>query len=91
RAHGRLGRTGEAQQALTRAVRNFEELGDRWWMARSLRYLGEAYLEAGDCAAALPLLGQAQDIYRSLGNQAGVGRALELLRRAQECLERTAP
>ncbi|MER7213577.1 tetratricopeptide repeat protein [Streptosporangium sp. NPDC000239] len=86
RAHGRLGRTGEAQQALTRAVRQFEELGDRWWMARSLRYLGETHLEAGDCEAALPLLEQAQDIYRSLGNQGGVGRVLELLRRAQECL-----
>ncbi|MER7132153.1 tetratricopeptide repeat protein [Streptosporangium saharense] len=89
RAHGRLGRTGEAQQALTRAVGRFEELGDRWWMARSLRYLGEQHLEAGDCGTALTLLGRAQGIYRSLGNQAGTGRTLELLRRAEECAERT--
>jgi hypothetical protein len=64
-------------------VRDFEELGDRWWMARCLRYLGEAHLGAGDQQAAVSALRQAQDIYRSLGNQAGMGRTLELLRRAE--------
>ncbi|GAA3014086.1 hypothetical protein GCM10017559_41670 [Streptosporangium longisporum] len=63
-------------------VRAFEELGDRWWMARSLRYLGEAHLEAGDDRAAVDVLRRAQDIYRSLGNRSGMNRTLELLRRA---------
>ena len=83
RAHGRLGRTREAQESLLRAVRDFGELEDRWWMARSLRYLGEAHLEAGDRQASVFVLRQAQDIYRSLGNQSGMGRTLELLRRAE--------
>ncbi len=82
RAHGRLGRTREAQESLLRAVHDFGELGDRWWMARSLRYLGEAHLEAGDREASVSVLRQARSIYRSLGNQAGMDSTLELLRRA---------
>ncbi|MGP3912061.1 hypothetical protein ACTWQA_10275, partial [Nonomuraea sp. 10N515B] len=41
-----------------RAVQAFEELEDRWWMARSLRYLGEAHLEAGGRQAAVAPLEQ---------------------------------
>ncbi|TDD17304.1 ATP-binding protein [Nonomuraea diastatica] len=82
RALARLGRIEESEQELRRAVREFEELDDRWWMAMSLRYLGEAHLEAGGPAAAAAPLRQARDIYRSLGNEAGMRRTLELLRRA---------
>lgn len=39
--------------------------------------------EAGERRAAVDVLRQAQDIYRSLGNQAGMGRTLELLRRTE--------
>jgi tetratricopeptide (TPR) repeat protein len=82
RVLGRLGRMAESEQELLGAVRAFEELGDRWWMARSLLYLGEACLDNGGRGAAVPPLTQARDIYRSLGNEAGMRRTLELLRRA---------
>ncbi|MCK2217626.1 tetratricopeptide repeat protein [Actinomadura sp. ATCC 31491] len=82
RALSRLGRTEEAERELRRAVEGFEELQDRWWMARSLRHLGEAHLDAGGRRAAVAPLEQARDIYRSLGNEAGLRRTLELLRRA---------
>ncbi|MEV4009647.1 tetratricopeptide repeat protein [Nonomuraea angiospora] len=82
RALARLGRIEESEGELRRAVRGFEELEDRWWMARSLRYLGEAHLDAGGRGAAVEPLEQARDIYRSLGNEAGMRRTLELLRRA---------
>jgi tetratricopeptide (TPR) repeat protein len=82
RALARLGRTDESERELRRAVAAFEELEDRWWMALSLRYLGEAHLDAGGRAAAVEPLEQARAIYRSLGNEAGMRRTLELLRRA---------
>lgn len=82
RALARLGRTEESERELRRAVREFDGLEDRWWMARSLRYLGEAHLDAGGHAAAVQPLEQAREIYRSLGNEAGMRRTLELLRRA---------
>ncbi|UBU10840.1 ATP-binding protein [Nonomuraea gerenzanensis] len=82
RALARLGRIEESEQELRRAVHEFAELEDRWWMARSLRYLGEAHLDAGGRGAAVEPLEQARDIYRSLGNEAGMRRTLELLRRA---------
>nr|BFE81680.1 hypothetical protein GCM10020093_042810 [Planobispora longispora] len=65
-------------------MRAFEELGDQWWTARSLRYLGEAHLEAGDKGKAIDPLVQAQDIYRTLGNLSGMSRTLDLLGRARE-------
>ncbi|MEV4106437.1 tetratricopeptide repeat protein [Nonomuraea sp. NPDC049695] len=82
RALARLGRIQESERELRRAVQGFEELEDRWWMARSLRYLGEAHLDAGGRGAAVEPLEQAREIYRSLGNEAGMRRTLELLRRA---------
>ncbi|MBB2913316.1 hypothetical protein FHS43_004614 [Streptosporangium becharense] len=45
---------------------------------------GETRLEAGDLRAAVSVLRQVRDISRSLGNRAGMGRALELPRHAQE-------
>lgn len=83
RVLGRLRRTQEAEHELTRAVHAFEALGDRWWMARSLRHLGEAHLDGDRRAAAVPPLGRARDIYRSLGNEAGLRATLELLKRAE--------
>ncbi|MEU0571291.1 tetratricopeptide repeat protein [Nonomuraea sp. NPDC005983] len=82
RALARLGRIAESEAALRRAVQAFEELDDRWWMALSLRYLGEAHLDANGPRAAVEPLEQAREIYRSLGNEAGMRRTLELLRRA---------
>lgn len=82
RALARLGRIEESERELLRAVQGFAELEDRWWMAMSLRYLGEAHLDAGGHQAAVGPLEQARDIYRSLGNEAGMRRTLELLRRA---------
>lgn len=82
RALARLGRIDEAEGELLRAKLAFEELGDRWWMALSLRYLGEAHLDARDTGSAVPPLEQARELYRSLGNEAGMRRTLELLRRA---------
>ncbi|MET8000251.1 ATP-binding protein [Nonomuraea glycinis] len=82
RVLGRLGRMAESEHELSKAVRAFEELGDRWWMARSLLYLGEAQLDNGGGGAATPPLTRARDIYRRLGNEAGLRRTLELLRRA---------
>ena len=46
----------ESEHELSKAVRAFEELGDRWWMARSLLYLGEAQLDNGGGGAAAPPL-----------------------------------
>ncbi|MEU1719786.1 tetratricopeptide repeat protein [Nonomuraea sp. NPDC005692] len=83
RALARLGRIEESGHELRRAVRGFQELEDRWWMARSLRYLGEAHLDAGGPDAAVGPLEQAREIYRSLGNEAGMRRTLELLRQAR--------
>ncbi|MER6511097.1 tetratricopeptide repeat protein [Nonomuraea sp. NPDC001636] len=83
RALARLGRIEESEHELRRAVRGFQELEDRWWMARSLRYLGEAHLDAGGPDAAVGPLEQAREIYRSLGNEAGMRRTLELLRQAR--------
>ncbi|MFI7694008.1 ATP-binding protein [Nonomuraea sp. NPDC049655] len=83
RALARLGRIEEAEHELRRAVRGFQELEDRWWMARSLRYLGEAHLDGGGPDAAVGPLEQAREIYRSLGNEAGMRRTLELLRQAR--------
>ncbi|MEO3868959.1 tetratricopeptide repeat protein [Nonomuraea sp. B12E4] len=82
RALARLGRIKESERELRRAVEAFEDLEDRWWMARSLRYLGEAHLDAGGGTAAVKPLEQAREIYRSLGNDAGLRRTLELLQRA---------
>ncbi|MEU5862436.1 tetratricopeptide repeat protein [Nonomuraea sp. NPDC047529] len=83
RALARLQRIEESEHELRRAVRGFQELEDRWWMARSLRYLGEAHLDAGGSGAAVGPLEQAREIYRSLGNEAGMRRTLELLRQAR--------
>ncbi|MEU7000644.1 tetratricopeptide repeat protein [Nonomuraea sp. NPDC046570] len=83
RALARLGRGEEAERDLLRAVHAFEALDDRWRMALSLRCLGEAHLEAGDRKAATGPLRQAREIYRSLGNEAGMRRTLELLRKAE--------
>ncbi|MEU1384958.1 MULTISPECIES: tetratricopeptide repeat protein [unclassified Nonomuraea] len=83
RALARLGRIEESGHELRRAVRGFQELEDRWWMARSLRHLGEAHLDAGGPDAAVGPLEQAREIYRSLGNEAGMRRTLELLRQAR--------
>ncbi|MFF4195137.1 tetratricopeptide repeat protein [Nonomuraea sp. NPDC001831] len=83
RALARLGRIEESEHELRRAVRGFQELEDRWWMARSLRYLGEAHLDAGGPDAAVGPLELAREIYRSLGNEAGMRRTLELLRQAR--------
>ncbi|MFC5822236.1 NB-ARC domain-containing protein [Nonomuraea insulae] len=82
RALARLSRIEESERELLRAVQEFAALEDRWWMAMSLRYLGEAHLDAGGPRAAVGPLEQARDIYRSLGNEAGMRRTLELLRRA---------
>ncbi|MGP4098199.1 ATP-binding protein [Nonomuraea sp. KM90] len=82
RALARLGRIEESDRELRRAMQAFAELEDRWWMAMSLRYLGEAHLDAGGHEAAVEPLEQAREIYRSLGNEAGMRRTLELLRRA---------
>lgn len=82
RALARLGRIEESEEQLRRAVSGFEELQDRWWMALSLRYLGEAHLDAGGRQAAVEPLEQAREMFRSLGNEAGLRRTLELLRRA---------
>ncbi|MCG5213874.1 tetratricopeptide repeat protein [Streptosporangium sp. KLBMP 9127] len=84
RAHARLGRFAEADATLNGAVRAFTELGDRSWLARCLRYLGEIRLEAGRPDRALTPLVQAQDLYRSLGNESGMARTLELLTRARD-------
>ncbi|MEV0593642.1 tetratricopeptide repeat protein [Nonomuraea cavernae] len=81
RALARLGRIEESERELRRAVHAFEELDDRWWMALSLRHLGEAHLDAGGPSAAVHPLEQAREIYRSLGNEAGLRRTLELLKR----------
>ncbi|RSN04337.1 hypothetical protein DMB42_32260 [Nonomuraea sp. WAC 01424] len=83
RALARLGRIEESEHELRRAVHGFQELEDRWWMARSLRYLGEAHLDGGGHGAAVEPLEQAREIYRSLGNEAGMRRTLELLRQAR--------
>ncbi|MEV0202393.1 tetratricopeptide repeat protein [Nonomuraea sp. NPDC050691] len=83
RALARLGRIEESERELRRAVEAFQELDDRWWMALSLRYLGEAHLDAGGARAAVGPLREAREIYRSLGNEAGMRRTLELLRRAE--------
>lgn len=83
RALARLGRIEESEGELRRAVQEFQELEDRWWMAMSLRYLGEAHLDAGGHGAAVEPLEQARDIYRRLGNEAGMRRTLELLRQAR--------
>ncbi|MEV0345488.1 tetratricopeptide repeat protein [Nonomuraea sp. NPDC050680] len=83
RALARLGRIEESERELRRAVHAFEELDDRWWMALSLRYLGETHLDSGGPRAAVEPLQQARDIYRSLGNEAGMRRTLELLRQVE--------
>jgi tetratricopeptide (TPR) repeat protein len=83
RALARLRRIEESEGELRRAVRGFQELEDRWWMAMSLRYLGEAHLDAGGHGAAVEPLEQAREIYRSLGNEAGMRRTLELLRQTK--------
>ncbi|MFI6386165.1 ATP-binding protein [Nonomuraea sp. NPDC050540] len=82
RVLGRMGRVREAQDELRRAYAAFEELGERWRMAQCLRYLGEAHLDAAEREAAVEPLERAREIYRSLGNEAGTRRTLELLRRA---------
>ncbi|NRQ36775.1 tetratricopeptide repeat protein, partial [Nonomuraea sp. NN258] len=82
RVLARLGRTDEAVTELRRALAEFEELDDHWLMATSLRYLGEAYLDGGRGEGAVEPLEQAREIYRSLGNEAGMRRTLELLRQA---------
>ncbi|MEV0583632.1 tetratricopeptide repeat protein [Nonomuraea sp. NPDC050310] len=83
RALARLQRWEEAFTALGRAVEAFEALDDRWWKARSLTYLGEARLDSGGGALAVPDLEEARELYRTLGNEAGMRRTLELLRRAE--------
>lgn len=83
RGLGRRRKFADALEQLWRAVHSFEELDDHWWMARCLRYVGETHLDAGDKSAAIPPLRQAAEIYRSLGNEEGMRRILELLRRAE--------
>jgi tetratricopeptide (TPR) repeat protein len=85
-ALGRLGhrRDGEAVDALRQAAERFRELGDRWWEARSLRTLAEVLLAANRAADAREPAEQALDIYRSLGNEAGVRRARDVLARTQQ-------
>lgn len=83
RVLSRLRRIREADAELRRSVEAFAELDDQWRVAQGLRYLGEAHLDAGDRPAAVGPLAQAREMYRSLGNEAGMRRTLELLRRAE--------
>ncbi|WP_198167457.1 tetratricopeptide repeat protein [Microbispora sp. ATCC PTA-5024] len=81
-ALARLGRQDEAVEGLRGAARHFAELGDRWWQARGLRTLSEVLLEAGRRAEAREPAAEALAIYRSLGNEAGMSRAQDVLERA---------
>jgi tetratricopeptide (TPR) repeat protein len=84
RALARLGRHGVAADALRRTARRFRELGDRWWEARSLRTLAEVLMDADRAADARRPAEQALEIYRSLGNEAGVRRARDVLARTRQ-------
>ncbi|WP_405146229.1 tetratricopeptide repeat protein [Sphaerisporangium sp. NBC_01403] len=81
RALARLGRTDRAVAALRRAVSGFEGLADRWWQARSLRTLAETLADAGRPGEAVEPITRALELYRSLGNEAGMTRAQNVLER----------
>ncbi|MBO3747997.1 tetratricopeptide repeat protein [Streptosporangiaceae bacterium NEAU-GS5] len=83
RALARLGRIPEAVTALRGAVRDFEELGDRFWQARTLRNLAEVLLDAGRAADARMPAQQARDVFAELGNEAGATQAQQVLDRAE--------
>ncbi|GAA2080409.1 ATP-binding protein [Actinomadura alba] len=82
RALGRLGRDADAVGVLWQTVESFRRLDDRWWEARGLRTLAEVLLDAGRAEEAREPAAQALDIYRSLGNEAGVSRARDVLARS---------
>jgi tetratricopeptide (TPR) repeat protein len=84
----RRGRLTDAIAALHRSVEQFEELGDRWWQARGLRTLAEFLIEAGRPSDAKEIAGQALGIYRSLGNEGGMGRAQAVLDQAESAHDR---
>jgi tetratricopeptide (TPR) repeat protein len=84
RALARLGRTDQAVAALHRAVKDFEYLSDRWWQARSLRRLAEILDEAGRKQEAVEPITRALELYRSMGNEAGVARAQSVLERVTQ-------
>jgi tetratricopeptide (TPR) repeat protein len=82
-ALARLGRHGEAVDALRQAFAGFRELDDRWWQARSLRTLAEVLMDADRYTEAREPAEQALEIYRSLGNAVGEARAQAVLERTQ--------
>jgi CHAT domain-containing protein len=60
---------GIAQQALQNSLQIFTELGDRFWMALPLHYLGEHYHRRGDTPAAIRYMRQSLDISEELSIQ----------------------
>ncbi|WP_147267976.1 ATP-binding protein [Spongiactinospora rosea] len=79
RAHARLGRYADAENALNAALHAFHELGDRWWAAQSQYYLGRVRLDARRAGDAEAPLRQAYDDFATLGDQAAMRRVREYL------------
>jgi ATP/maltotriose-dependent transcriptional regulator MalT len=61
----------EAECSLEEGLALAREVGDRWWQAYTLSWLGSALLRAGDPAAARPVYEEALALYGELGDQWG--------------------
>ncbi|WP_069166677.1 BTAD domain-containing putative transcriptional regulator [Nocardia altamirensis] len=62
--------SAEDIEQLTKARTAFEEAGDRFWLASTLRLIGEHHLRDGDPHAAVAALGQATEEVEKLGSAA---------------------
>lgn len=64
--------------AMTRALRAFEEVGDRWWAAKALHGLAHAHAVAGDHDRAITAFEHSLAIATDLGSQDEVSTRLAL-------------
>jgi tetratricopeptide (TPR) repeat protein len=61
------------------ALQLAREVGDRWWCAVAVEWLGILAREQGDSATAWARLSESLAIYRELGNASSVAEALNML------------
>jgi tetratricopeptide (TPR) repeat protein len=66
----------EAHQSYRRSVALYEELGDRWGLARALAYLGYTFEQMGRYGEAQELCEQSLAIRQELGDQQGMANAM---------------
>ncbi|GAB4124895.1 MAG: hypothetical protein Fur005_32760 [Roseiflexaceae bacterium] len=78
--HGEL---ATAQQIYQEVHLHFQEIGDRWGVAFSLRRLAEIAWQTGESTTAANIAAQSLQIWQELGDQRGIAHAQRVLQQVQ--------